>query len=152
MDKPKTTSGNLLEIDQWMSPQGSTLKSLFDNIRNYPLLAALVYVARTLNQEPGFLSQFSGLVVSVYVSCLALLTIVQTAVLMTSFFVWIMFERWRQENPFPKAQPETTSAYPIKKVVQWLLFMIFVLAIFIACIVTAGHLIHIFTTLKGIVR
>ena len=89
MDDQKARLISLLELETWLRPEGSTLKSIFDNLRNYPLLLVLLFAVQTLGAEKGVVARVSEFTLGGFLFTLTLFTVFQTAVLMTCFLMWL---------------------------------------------------------------
>lgn len=129
-----------LELESWVQPSGSTLKSLFDNLRNYPLLAILFVATKALDTQQGPFAAIGGFVLNAYLVTLGFFTLFQTAVLMTSFWIWLFFSEWRQRI----ALEQDLSSWSKPKLVLTAIGVCGALACFVsitaACLVAAGQI------------
>jgi len=139
---------SFLETEQWVRPEGSTLKSLFDNLRNYPLLAIFLYVSRLLNEQPDLLASVAGATFGSYTFLLAVFTVFQTAILMASFLTWVVFGEWRERIREDPDIARRTRFQLLVEALRVLLFFFFLITTAIACFVTAWKLIEVFSKLK----
>lgn len=138
MDNQNLRLFPLLELEAWLRPEGSTLKSIFDNLRNYPLLLLLLFTVRTLSTEQGVIARVSEFTLGGLLLTLTLFTVFQTAVLTTCFFMWLLFSEYRGRLA---AQPSLQGLSRVSlslKLAGVILFALFSCAIAVACFISAG--------------
>jgi hypothetical protein len=138
MNEPKARLIPLLELDAWVRPEGSTLKSIFDNLRNYPLLLVLLFAVRVLREEPGAIARVSEFTLGCLLAVLSLLTVFQTAVLMSLFFVWFFFSEYRERLAAQPSLEGLSKASLLLKLTGVVLFLLFSVVIAAACFISAG--------------